>query len=127
MGRSPGRVIGEHTRYQEYTNSGSRRTRVPHDVFLCHSSHDARVAESVCRALETAHMSCWMAPRDPIPGIPYAGQLVAAIGDARLLVVLLSAQANASQHVLRELELASTRQKTWRSIGRRACPTTEGV
>lgn len=85
---------------------------MPHDVFMCHSSQDADAAEAICGALESAQIACWIAPRDPVPGIPYAGQLVAAIEDARLVLVVLSAHANASQHVLREVELAATRRKT---------------
>ena len=62
---------------------------------------------AACDALEAAGIPCWIAPRDPVAGIPYARQLIDAINQSRLVVLILSEHANASEHVLRELEIAT--------------------
>ena len=43
-----------------------------HAVFLSYSSHDQRVADAVCSALEGRGVRCWMAPRDIRPGADWA-------------------------------------------------------
>jgi tetratricopeptide (TPR) repeat protein len=83
---------------------------MPGDVFISYASADADSAAAVCRALEDAGLSCWMAPRDLPPGALYAEAIVAAIGAARASVVLLSEAANGSQFVVREVERAASRR-----------------
>ncbi len=39
-----------------------------HEVFLSYSSKDRAAADAVCRALETAGLKVWIAPRDVLPG-----------------------------------------------------------
>lgn len=82
-----------------------------HDVFICHSAQDRIVANAACAQLEAHGIRCWIAPRDPIPGIPYGRQLVDAIAHGRVVVLIFSAHANASEAVLSELELAYKRGK----------------
>ena len=78
-----------------------------HDVFVCYSSEDKTIANAACAKLESAGIRCWIAPRDPIAGIPYGRQLVDAITAARVVLLIFSGNANRSEHVLRELEIAS--------------------
>ncbi len=78
-----------------------------HDVFVCYSSEDKTIANAACAKLESAGIRCWIAPRDPIAGIPYGRQLVDAITAARIVLLIFSGNANRSEHVLRELEIAS--------------------
>lgn len=78
-----------------------------HDVFVCYSSEDKTIANAACAKLESAGIRCWIAPRDPIAGIPYGRQLVEAITAARVVLLIFSGNANRSEHVLRELEVAS--------------------
>ncbi len=78
-----------------------------HDVFVCYSSEDKTIANAACAKLESAGIRCWIAPRDPIAGIPYGRQLVDAITAARIVLLIFSGHANRSEHVLRELEVAS--------------------
>lgn len=77
-----------------------------HEVFISYASAEAAEAEDVCSALEAVGIACWMAPRDIKPGSEYAEQLVEAIRSARVLVLVFSAAANASEHVRRELDRA---------------------
>jgi TolB-like protein/tetratricopeptide (TPR) repeat protein len=80
------------------------------DVFISYASHDKAVAESVCKALESAGLICWIAPRDVVPGESFAGAIVHAIDATRVIVLVLSEHAAISQHVLREVERASSKR-----------------
>jgi TolB-like protein len=81
-------------------------------VFLSYASHDADTAQSVCQFLESHGVSCWLAPRDVKPGAPYADAIVAAINEAKAVVLMLSGSAVASDHVAREVERAASKHKT---------------
>lgn len=78
-----------------------------HEVFISHSAKDKAVADALCASLEAAGIRCWVAPRDVQPGMHYAGQIKRAISDSSIFVLIFSAQANLSAHVLREVELAA--------------------
>ena len=78
------------------------------DVFISYASQDKAVAESVCKALESAGLVCWIAPRDVVPGESFAGAIVHAIDATQVIVLVLSQHSAASQHVLREVERASS-------------------
>jgi hypothetical protein len=76
------------------------------DVFVSHASADASIAEAIVSALERGGTSCWIAPRNIPPGVAYGDGIMAGLRSCRVLVVVLSAHAVASPHVLRELERA---------------------
>jgi hypothetical protein len=76
-------------------------------VFISHASEDAALAERVRVVLEQRGMRCWIAPRDIRPGDSYADSIVRAIETSDAFVLLLSSAANESDHVFRELEMAS--------------------
>lgn len=82
-----------------------------HDVFLSHASVDKAAADAACHALESAGVRVWMAPRDVVPGTPYGRAIIEAIKASRLMVVIFSHEANASEHVAREVELAARERK----------------
>jgi hypothetical protein len=77
-----------------------------HDVFICHSSTDKTVADAACATLESQGIRCWIAPRDIQAGTSYAEGIVHAITEAKVMVLIFSATANASQQVEREIERA---------------------
>jgi TolB-like protein/Flp pilus assembly protein TadD len=79
-------------------------------VFVSYASHDAAVAQKVCGALETAGYSCWIAPRNVVPGSMYADGIVHAIDESSVLVLILSGHAIASTHVGREIERAVSKR-----------------
>jgi TolB-like protein/Flp pilus assembly protein TadD len=79
-------------------------------VFISYASHDAAVAQKVCSALEAAGFSCWIAPRNVVPGTLYADGIVHAIDESSILVLILSEQAIASAHVGREIERAVSKR-----------------
>jgi hypothetical protein len=80
-------------------------------VFLSYSSHDQAEANAVCKALEGAGISCWVAPRDLAPGSQWGGGIVEAIENCAAVVVVFSANANNSPQVAREMELAVSHRK----------------
>lgn len=80
-------------------------------VFVSYASQDSALAASLCAALESAGIACWIAPRDVRPGDFYADAIVHAINACQLLVLVLSANSIASPHVIREVERASAKQR----------------
>jgi TolB-like protein len=79
------------------------------DVFVSYASQDATVAAAVVRTLEGAGVQCWIAPRDVLPGALYADEIVRAINEAKVVVLVLSEQAIVSSHVGKEIERASSK------------------
>jgi hypothetical protein len=79
---------------------------VAHDVFISYSSKDKSIADAVCARLEGHGVRCWIAPRDVQPGLPYAEEIIDAIHHCRAMVLVLSANANASPHIPKEIERA---------------------
>ncbi len=78
---------------------------------MCHSSRDQRLANAVCARLESVGIECWIAPRDPAPGLPYGQQIVRAIAESTIVLLIFSTHANESRAVLGEIELAANRGK----------------
>lgn len=74
------------------------------DVFISHSVKDKKVAESICQALEKEGISCWIAPRNIIPGRKWGGSIIDAINGSKVMVLVFSKNANESQQILREVE-----------------------
>lgn len=77
-----------------------------HDVFISYSSHDKPIADAICAGLEAAKIRCWIAPRDMLPGVPYAEALGDALRESQLLLLVLSSNSNHSSQVMREVECA---------------------
>jgi hypothetical protein len=76
------------------------------DVFISYSHRDKLAADAACNVLERNGIRCWIAPRDVDLGRPWATSILAAINEARLLVLVFSGNANESQQVVREVERA---------------------
>ncbi|MGO9038432.1 MAG: TIR domain-containing protein [Steroidobacteraceae bacterium] len=94
------------------------------DVFVSYASADAAVANSIVENLEKQGVKCWMAPRDVTPGSHYADEIVGAINDAKILVLVLSEHAVASAHVGKELERASSKRRRIIALRADAAPLT---
>ena len=83
-----------------------------HTVFICHSARDKQVADAACAALEARRIPCWIAPRDILPSDEWGKAVVSAIHECRILVLIFSANADASPQVRREVERAVSKGKT---------------
>jgi len=80
-----------------------------HKIFISYSSRDKAVAESVCAAIESHNVVCWIAPRDIVPGALYGEAILDAIQTVQLMVLILSKHANHSPQVMREVERAGSK------------------
>jgi hypothetical protein len=80
------------------------------DVFISHKNEDRQAAESICAALESENISCWMAPRDITAGQEWAAAIVEALQGSKTFVLLLSSNSKSARQIAREAELAD-RQK----------------
>src|SRR3984957_8616558 len=94
------------------------------EVFISYASHDAAVANAVVEILERHGITCWVAPRDVVPGSLYADEIVGAINDAKLVVLILSEHSIASPHVGKEIERASSKRRRIISLHIDSAPLT---
>jgi hypothetical protein len=84
----------------------SRRSyflRMAHEVFISHAYKDKGIADAICRKLESANVRCWIAPRNISTGEDWAKAIRKAINSSRVVVLVLSENANAATHIEREI------------------------
>jgi hypothetical protein len=81
-------------------------------IFISHSSKDRRIAETICDALESRDIPCWMSSRDIGPGQNYQEAIVEAISSVQAMVLVFSENANNSNEVKKELALAGQHHTT---------------
>ena len=77
-----------------------------HDVFVSYSQRDKPTADDACAALEAAGIRCWIAPRDVPAGMSWPSAIVGAISQSRVMVLVFSSHAVASDEVQREVAQA---------------------
>lgn len=82
-----------------------------HPIFISYSSSDKAVADEICGALEGAGYACWIAPRDIEPGTQYPAAILEGLRGSRAVVVVVTAEAVASPHVLSEIGHAFSKKK----------------
>src|SRR5215470_11611789 len=76
------------------------------DVFVSHSVKDKAVAEAVVTRLEADSTTCWIAPRDVVPGADWGESIIDAIESSRIMILIFSRNADASPQIKREVERA---------------------
>ena len=76
------------------------------DIFISYSSQDQAIAFSACQYLENNNFSCWIAPRDILPGIYYGESILSAIAESKVFILIFSSSSNNSPQVIREIERA---------------------
>ena len=77
-----------------------------HHVFISYASKNKQLADALCHTLEQHRISCWIAPRDVLPGEPYAREIIRGIRDCQIIVLIYTNDSNASEHVLNEIDKA---------------------
>ncbi len=75
-------------------------------VFISHSSKDKEIADAICHQLESAEITCWMAPRNIEYGSDWTEGIMRGITACRVFVLVFSENANGSGHVRREVAKA---------------------
>ncbi len=81
------------------------------EVFISHSSKERKSAIDICNELEKNGISCWIAPRNVIGGMPYAEEIVRAIKDCKIVLLIASASINMSEQIMNEIEIAVNSSK----------------
>jgi TolB-like protein/Tfp pilus assembly protein PilF len=81
------------------------------DIFISYASQDTATADAIVEILERHGLRCWVAPRDVVPGSLYADEIVGAINEAKVVVLVLSEHSVKSPHVGKEIERASSKRR----------------
>ncbi len=81
------------------------------EVFISYSTQDSHIANAICHVIEENGIRCWIAPRDITGGRIYASEIVKAIKDVKIVLVVVSEKSNKSQHVLNEINIAVENNK----------------
>ena len=77
------------------------------DVFISYATQDCQLAERICAELEAEGFRCWIAPRDVGASTDFAKMIPTVIAETNIFLLLLSAASASSDHVEREIHLAS--------------------
>jgi hypothetical protein len=80
-------------------------------VFISHVAEDAATARDLAGALEEAGYTTWLYERDRPPRPPYVTQILQAIAQSTVVIVLVSSAALGSWHVDREIFQAFKTEK----------------
>src|SRR5438132_8922314 len=83
-----------------------------HDVFISHAHKDKNIANAICEKLESAQIRCWIVERDIAAGEDWTEAARNAIGSSRVMVLVLSENANAAPHIGREIAHAFYTRRT---------------
>jgi hypothetical protein len=83
-----------------------------HAVFISHALKDKSIADAICAKLEAAEIKCWMAARDIVADEDWTAATRNAIASSRVIVLVLSENANAAPHIERELAHAFYARRT---------------
>jgi len=84
---------------------------VTFDVFVSYPHQDKAIADAACAKLEADGIRCWVSPRDVPPGAEWAGAIVEAIDNCRVMILIFSEDANRSKQVHREVQRAFDGEK----------------
>jgi TIR domain len=74
-----------------------------HDVFISHAFRDKAFVVAICKSLESAQVKCWITERDISAGEDWTEATRNAIASSRLMVLVLSENANAAPHLESEI------------------------
>jgi len=76
-------------------------------IFISFASQDRGVAMTLCSALEGRGFKCWISARDILPGENFQIAIVRAIREAKIMLLVFTANSNNSEEMSKELALAS--------------------
>ena len=76
------------------------------EVFISYSQGDHACAMELVGRIEAEGIDCWIAPRDIAPSADWAAEIIDAISNSRVMILVFSASSNDSPQVRREVERA---------------------
>jgi hypothetical protein len=76
------------------------------EVFVSYSQPDYACAMELVARVESEGIDCWVAPRDIAPSADWAAEIIDAIANSRVMILVFSASSNDSPQVRREVERA---------------------
>ena len=76
------------------------------EVFVSYSQPDYDCAMDLVARVEAEGINCWIAPRDIAPSADWAAEIIDAISNSRVMILVFSASSNDSPQVRREVERA---------------------
>lgn len=82
-----------------------------HDVFISYKSEEFEEADMLRTNLQANGITCWMAPESIPGGSDYATEITQAMEQCRCLVLVMSARAQTSQWIAKEVDLAFRKGK----------------
>ena len=85
----------------------SPRAEEQSHVFVCFSDRDRAQASEIVNQLEKQGITCWISYRNVPFGEDFQDAIVAAIEEARAMILVVSEAANNSEEIRKELALAS--------------------
>jgi TIR domain len=83
---------------------------VAREVFISYSQGDYACAMELVGRIEAEGIHCWIAPRDIAPSTDWAAEIIDAISNSRVMILVFSASSNDSPQVRREVERAVHKQ-----------------
>lgn len=89
----------------------NKANEIPSSVFISYCSEDKDTANQICGFLEKNGVYCWLAPRNIDPGANYATQIVKAIKNCDIFILIASDKVNSSNHVSNEVSIAFDNKK----------------
>lgn len=78
-------------------------TKMPRDIFISYTTDDKAIADDLCKSLESAGLTCWIAPRNIEPGSNWTLGIMTAILECQIMLLIYSAKSNQSNHVVRQI------------------------
>ncbi|HEY4031412.1 MAG TPA: toll/interleukin-1 receptor domain-containing protein [Caulobacteraceae bacterium] len=77
------------------------------DIFVSAASENVRVAMTLCAALEDRGFTCWLSARDVGPDEDIPSAVEQALRQAKVMLLMFTASANASDEMAQTLALAT--------------------
>ena len=75
-------------------------------VFISYSQNDLNIAETIFSYLESKGTKCWLAPRNITAGKYWAGEIIRAIRECDVMILVYSKNSASSKHVVNEVAKA---------------------
>ena len=79
---------------------------------ISYAHQDKAAADAACAKIEADVIRCWIAPRDVPPGAEWAGAIINAIDNCRVMVLIFSSSSNGSRQIDREAQRAFDKEKS---------------